>query len=156
MAVRTVLTCAAETEGPADGPPPASAGSGQLDAVCLRALPPNPRLGATCACELLFERLPDKVHQADLLGHAVQSQLSVQRFRNPGRKLHPDEFFPPSHAQPSCRLLHTTPHNLTVVLAPRRRTANHGAQASRERSWRSASAGLVESSAGYRLRATAE
>src|SRR5262249_26486238 len=57
-----------------------------------------------------FERLPDKVHQADLLGHAVQSQLSVQRFRNPARKWHQDDFFPPSHALPSCRLLTTQPH----------------------------------------------
>ena len=47
VAVRTVLTCAAEAEAPAGGPPPASADSGQLDAVCLRVLPPNRRRGAT-------------------------------------------------------------------------------------------------------------
>jgi hypothetical protein len=110
VAVRTVLTCAAETEAPAGDPPRASDGSGQVDAVCLRALPRNRRRGTTRACKLLFERLRDKVHQADCLGHAVHSQLSVQRSRNPGRKLHSDDFFPPSHAPPSCRLLTTQLH----------------------------------------------
>src|SRR5215475_3016271 len=90
--------------------------SGQVDAVCLRVLPPNRPGGATCACELLFERLTDKVHQWDLLVHTVQSQLSVQRFRNPGRELYPDEFFPGSHAPASCPIL-TTQYHVRASLA---------------------------------------
>src|SRR5262249_60754260 len=90
--------------------------SGQVDPVCLRVLPSNSPRGATCACELLFERLPDKVHQADLLVHTVQSQLSVQRFRTPGRKLYQDEFFPASHAPPSCPI-RTSQHHVRASLA---------------------------------------
>jgi len=66
----------------------------------LRPRPPTLRQGTTCAREFFLDRLRHKVHHGRLRGHAVQLQRSVQRLRNPRRKLHPHHRFASRHTAP--------------------------------------------------------
>jgi hypothetical protein len=63
--------------------------------------PPTLRRGDTGARELFFDRLRHEVHHGRLRGHAMQLQFSMQRLRNPRRKLHPHHCVASRHTAPS-------------------------------------------------------